>query len=258
MEHTKDSRRYNRTNRKIKMANIVITEQVYQDHPQIQVVKDCLELAKDAVSGIPPYSLEIPGMSGIVYRRFINNYVRTLANPRYLEIGTFQGSTLCAAIGGIDNVYAIAVDNYSESYPHYTSTPEENCKRNIDLVKTSTSEVQLLNQSFEEFKPEDFGPFNVYMYDGWHEEDSQFLGITKVAPCLDDISLVVVDDWNDHGLGVEYNGVMYGSNEKAGTYRAFDQVGLEILYKFEVETGENPMFPSDWHNGYGVFLVRKI
>ena len=176
------------------MPNIVITEQAYQDHPQIEIVQSCLDLAKQGISGIPAYSLEIPGMSGIVYRRFINNYIRTLANPRYLEVGTFQGSTLCAAIGGIDNIYAVAVDNYSESYPHYTNTPEENCRRNIELVKTETASVTLLNQSFEDFKPENVGPFNVYMYDGWHEEDSQFRGITKVALYLDEISLIIVDD----------------------------------------------------------------
>lgn len=241
------------------MANIVITDEVYKDHPQIQVIRDCLDLAKDGVSGIPQYCLEIPGMSGIVYRRFINNYIRTLSNPRYLEVGVWTGSTLCAAIGGIDNIYAVAVDNYSESYPHYSTSPEEDCRRNVATVKSESANIELLlNQEFETFDPQPHGPFNVYMYDGWHEEDSQCLGITKVAPCLDDISLIIVDDWNSHGLEVEYKGVTYGSNEKAGTYRAFDQVGLEILYKFEVETGENPMFPSDWHNGYGVFLVKKI
>ena len=134
------------------MANI--TEQVYQDHEQIAVIKDCFQLAVDGVSGIPQYSLEIPGMSGIIYRRFINNYIRTLEKPRYLEIGTFQGSTLCSAIGAIENMYAIAVDDYRESYPHYTDTPEQNARRNIEASKTASSHVELLNQSFESFDPD--------------------------------------------------------------------------------------------------------
>jgi len=242
------------------MPNIVITDQVYQDHPQVQVVKDCFELAQQGISAIPPYALTIPGMSGIVYRRFINNYVRTLIAPKYLEVGVWTGSTLCAAIGGIDNVRAVAVDNYSESYPHYSTSPEADCRHNVATVKIDTANLELLlNQAFETFEPAPYGPFNVYMYDGYHDEESQFQGIDKVAPCLEEISLIVVDDWNDNEyFPTEYKGVTYGSREKAGTYRAFDQVGLELLYKIEVETGENPMFPSDWHNGYGIFLVKKI
>lgn len=221
-----------------------ITEQVYQDHPQIETIKTCLNLALEGTSGIPKYSLEIPGMSGVVYRKFINNYIRTLEDPRYLEIGTFQGSTLCSAIGGID-IYAIAVDNYSESYPHYTDTPEQNARTNIEFTKTENSHVQLLNQSFESFDPAKYGPFNVYMYDGWHAEEAQYQGIVRAVDALTDVSLVIVDDWND-------------SNEvQNGTYRGFEDGGLEVLYKIEVITGENPMFPSDWHNGYGIFLVKK-
>jgi len=238
------------------MANIV--EKVFQEHPQIEILKTCLNLAMDKTSGIPEYALKIPGMSGIVYRRFINNYVRTLEKPRYLEVGTFQGSTLCSAIGGIDNVYAIAVDNFSESFPHYTTTPEQNARANIDAVKTPTADVQLLNQSFESFDPSKYGPYNVYVYDGWHSEEAQYDAIIRVADSLEEISLVVVDDWNDFvGGGSTYKGVEYKSQVKVGTYRGFDDANLEILYKFEVETGENPMFPSPWHNGYGIFLVKR-
>lgn len=241
------------------MPTPVITDHVYEDHPQIEVIKSCLQLAQEEVSGIPDYALTIPGMSGIVYRRFINNYVRTLAAPKYLEVGVWTGSTLCAAIGGIDNVRAVAVDNYSESYPHYSTSPEADCRKNVDTVKTETADLELLlSQAFETFDPKPYGPFNVYMYDGYHDEESQFQGIDKVAPCLEEISLIVVDDWNDNEyFPTEYKGVTYGSREKAGTYRAFDQANLELLYKIEVETGENPMFPSQWHNGYGIFLVRN-
>lgn len=238
---------------------ITITEQVYVDHPQIAVIKDCLQLAQEEVSGIPEYSLRIPGMSGIVYRRFINNYVLTLEAPKYLEVGVWTGSTLCAAIGNIENIRAVAVDNYSESYPHYSTSPEKDCRENVAAVKTESADITLLlNQAFETFDPTPYGPFNVYMYDGYHDEESQYQGIKKIAPCLEEISLVIVDDWNDNEFfEVEYKGVVYPSREKAGTYRAFDESNLEVLYKIEVETGENPMFPSPWHNGYGIFLVKN-
>jgi hypothetical protein len=44
--------------------------------------------------------LKMPGMSGTKYRRFINNLMRILPHPRYLEVGAWAGSTLCSAIDG--------------------------------------------------------------------------------------------------------------------------------------------------------------
>ena len=57
--------------------------------------------------------LNMEGMSGKKYRIFINNLIENIADPRYLEIGVWLGSTLCSAIYD-NNVKALAIDNWSE------------------------------------------------------------------------------------------------------------------------------------------------
>jgi hypothetical protein len=63
----------------------------------------------DSAQGI--YSID--GMSGTKYRFFINSLVRGLPDARYLEVGSWAGSTLCSAIHG-NKVLAVAIDNWSE------------------------------------------------------------------------------------------------------------------------------------------------
>src|SRR5262249_10937869 len=76
-------------------------------------VRQAFELARGSISDIDPMVLAISGMSGRLYRMFINNLMRRLHRGRYLEIGSWAGSTLCAAING-NVVHATAIDNWSE------------------------------------------------------------------------------------------------------------------------------------------------
>lgn len=221
----------------------MIVRQIYQQHENIAIIERCLNDAINDVSLIPEYSLQIPGMSGVTYRRFINNYARAIANPRYLEIGSYTGSTLCATIGGIDGMEALAVDDFS-----YGGSSHEVCRQNVEAVKGAGANVSVINQKFEDFDFAAHGKFNIYMYDADHTEEDQRLAISRCVPALDEICLIIVDDWNDHGET---------THVKIGSYAGFADTNLEILYKFEVETGVNPPFPSPWHNGYGIFLVRN-
>jgi hypothetical protein len=217
-----------------------ITEFLYSDHPNIKLIRDAFTLE----SSIPPIALTIPGMSGLKYRRFINNYMRLISDPRYLELGSFTGSTLCAAVGGIDNIKALAVDDFS-----YGGSSLAQCRANVDSVKGLNTDINVIDFKFENFDFSAHGKFNVYLYDAGHEEEEHFNAIVRAVPALDPVSLIIIDDWNDHGGEV--------SHVKTGTYNGFAKTNLEILYKVEIETGENPGFPSDWHNGSGIFLVRN-
>ena len=221
-----------------------ITKEKYQDHELIQNIEYCLEQALLDNSEIPDYSLQIPGMSGIKYRHFINNLLRSLETPKYLEIGTWKGSTLCAAIGDIEGVTALAVDNYG-----YGGATEDEVNDNVNKVKSESASITILNQDFVDFDFSAHGKFDIYLYDGGHTQEEHYDAIVRAVPALEDISIIIIDDWNNHDNTV--------SHIKTGTYDGFKDAGLEILYKFEVETGVNPPFPSEWHNGYGVFLVKK-
>src|SRR5262245_15381786 len=62
---------------------------------------------------LPEWIRTMPGMSGRKYRCLINNLIGRLADARYLEVGSWAGSTACSAIYG-NRVRALCIDNWSE------------------------------------------------------------------------------------------------------------------------------------------------
>ena len=77
------------------------------------MVKRAFDQAIAGTTKLPPEVMAIRGMSGKKYRTFINALVESLENPKYLEVGSWMGSTLCSAIHGND-VEAVAIDNWSQ------------------------------------------------------------------------------------------------------------------------------------------------
>ena len=67
----------------------------------------CLELDSNLNHGV--YFIE--GMSGLAFRCFLHNLCE-YPNTRYLEIGCWKGSTLCAAMN--ENNIFLGIDNFSQ------------------------------------------------------------------------------------------------------------------------------------------------
>jgi hypothetical protein len=226
----------------------MIVEQLFRETSLTNLVKECLAQANNNQSKITNQALTMEGMSGRQYRKFINNCVRAVANPRYLEVGVWRGSTLCSAIDGVDNVEAVAIDNFS-----YGGATPEDVHNNVARVKTESAKITVIDQPFEDFDFTAHGKFNIYMYDGAHDEESQYRGIVRAKPALAETAIIIVDDWNE-GSG--------GTNDvQDGTFRGLVDANLEILYHIGVDTGitngagggQN----SDWHCGYGIFVVEN-
>jgi hypothetical protein len=228
--------------------NQMIVEQVFRETSLTNLVRQCFDQANNDQSKITDRALSIDGMSGRKYRKFINNCARAVANPRYLEVGVWRGSTLCSAIAGVDGVEAVAIDNFS-----YGGATPEDVYNNIALVKTESAKVLVLDQPFEDFDFTAHGKFNIYMYDGAHDEESQYQGIVRAKPALTETAIIIVDDWNKGSGG--------GNDVQDGTFRGFVDSGLEILYHISIDTGitigagggQN----SEWHCGYGIFVVEN-
>lgn len=216
-----------------------IEKQSFVFHPLVEVIEDCLDQAQDDKSSISEFALAVPGMSGSAYRKFINNYAKSIENPAYIEIGTWKGSTLCAAIDGVENIRAVAVDNFS-----YGGATMDDVNHNVLTTRTQSADITVLDQNFEDFDFTAQGKFNIYLYDGGHTEEDQYNGIVRAIPALEEVALVIIDDWDTQEV-------------KDGTYRAFAEPGLEVLHSITVnaETSGGVGSP-DWHCGYGIFLVR--
>ena len=103
----------------------------------------------------------MPGMSGKKYRYFINNFVSQTDNPRYLEIGSWTGSTVCSALYG-----NAVVDHFSKQGPEDSPVPI--AKYNfVNIFPVTIAEIPLdwsSNDAIEDFTVE-------FAYDYWTHTD---------------------------------------------------------------------------------------
>jgi hypothetical protein len=69
-------------------------------------------------------------------------------------------------------------------------------------------------------------------------------------PALDNSCTLIVDDWNWEAV-------------RPGTLNAIRDLGLEQVASLIIRTSQDNTQPpvnrenSDWHNGYGIFVVRR-
>jgi hypothetical protein len=188
-------------------------------------------------------------LSGIRYRIFINELIRSLPDARYLEVGTWTGSTLCAAINR-NKVKAVSIDNWSEFFIETLNREivREELFRNLSRFQTSDANVTLIDKDFRKVDFSSIGKFNVYMYDGSHSEQDQYDGIRLALPALDDEFILIVDDWNQ-------------SDVAAGTFRALQDCNLTLLKNRAVMLRDNSLGgwrnQGEWHNGYMIAVLRK-
>jgi hypothetical protein len=198
---------------------------------------------------LPDWIRYMEGASGKKYRYFINNLIENMSNDvRYLEIGTWSGSTTCSATYG-NKVKCHAVDNWKEF-----GGPKDLFFENINNVKLETPDLhfEFTEASFQDIDFSTIGTYNVYMYDGSHNEIDQYHGISLVLPALDDTFIFICDDWNWEKV-------------RKGTMSAINDQNLTIINSIEIRTLQQEVTwapdilaaHSDWHNGYFIALIKK-
>lgn len=191
-----------------------------------------------------PVIAAMEGMSGRKYRYFINNLMEAMSNPRYLEIGSWAGSTACSAIYG-NRLTLTCIDNWSQFHG-----PKDIFLTNIGVVKSELVDFTFIESDFRAVDYSQIGRFNVYMFDGPHEEVDQYDGVVIAQPALDDVYILIVDDWNWPMVS-------------AGTRRALADTGTTVLCSIEILTTQNQSYPqcvfqhSEWHNGYFLAVCKK-
>jgi len=77
-----------------------------------EIVNKAFENAEINVSKITNDIISIDGMSGTKTRHFYNNLLN-FEDARYLEIGTWKGSSVCSAMYK-NNAKVVCIDNWSE------------------------------------------------------------------------------------------------------------------------------------------------
>jgi len=203
-----------------------------------------MQQAINGATPLPADVLTMQGMSGWRYRIFINELVRRVSNPAYLELGSWAGSTLCSTICG-NSLTAMAIDNWSEF-----GGPSQTFFSQVSKYVSPNVKLSILNSDFRQVRWDAIGTYNIYLFDGPHSFDDQCDGIQVAMPALSDEFIVIVDDWN-------YEHV------RNGTYEALKRIAVDCDFRLEIRTtldGKQPtinMERSEWHDGYFIAVCKK-
>jgi Methyltransferase domain len=199
------------------------------------LVDRSFENAEKGISKITDEIIKMEGMSGTKTRHLYNNLLDT-NDARYLEIGTWKGSTVCAAMCN-NKAKVVCVDNWSEF-----EGPKDEFIANFNKFKGDNYAIFIENNCFN-IDVSTLPKFNIYMYDGNHENISHYRALTHFYDCLDDIFIYIVDDWN-----MDYI--------RTPTKIAIHDLNLKVLYEKEFFTSGNGI-PDTWWNGIYVAILQK-
>lgn len=211
-------------------------EEQYKSH-----IEKCLMNAENNISKINNDIIALEGLSGIKTRHFYNNLLE-IDDARYLEIGTWRGSSVCSAMYG-NNADIICIDNWSE----FGGTENRDILfANIDKFK-GQNRVTFIEKDCFTVDVATLPKFNIYMYDGYHRHEHQYKALTHYYDCMDDLFIYVVDDWDMEFV-------------RTGTNAAIRDLNLQVLYDKEIRMSYVYSLTEDknsWWNGMYVALLKK-
>lgn len=195
-------------------------------------------------SFISPEALAISGMSSPKVRHLVNNLC-SHPDISYLEVGSWKGSTLCAALSGNHLRRACAYENFAEF------TDPAHCESSLSIrdqllanisAHRGDNLVELVEADFFTQAPPPGEKFNVYLYDGIHTAPAHYYQPNAVKPHLARFAIILVDDW-----------FCEVSNPKQMTLRAFDAFGYYIHLFIELPKGN----VDGYWGGQGLFVVEN-
>ena len=190
----------------------------------------CLELDSNLNHGV----YFIDGMSGLAFRCFLHNLCE-FPNTRYLEIGCWKGSTLCAAMN--DNNIFLGIDNFSQF-----GNIRNEFYENFNKFKGKNSHF-IENDCFQLNLNLDY-TFNVFFFDGDHTLEAHTKSLVYFYDFLDNEFVFIVDDWNWQFV-------------REGTYKSIELCNLKIKYKKEILTDDNTNDKNYFWNGVCIFILIK-
>ena len=169
----------------------------------------------------------------------------------YLEVGTYQGKSLVAALVDNPDRYAIACDNFSLFDEALAPKNKATLERNLQRYGLS-SRVRFFDCDFRDLLPrwrtEGLPPVGVYFYDGAHDEVSQYLAIRLAEDVLADEAVVIIDDWRYAPDSQSF--------AEAGTRRAL----ADSSHQWKVEHILPARYNGDldqWWNGVAVLSFQR-
>ena len=214
-------------------TNVMNIIEDYIDHLECSFIH-----ADNYYSKLDPTVITMQGMTGLKTRHFYNN-VCSLKDCRYLEIGSWLGSSVCAAMWKNEAI-VVCIDNFSQF--------NEGGDIKKEFLKNTNACVGRNSFSFIEddcFKVnlEPNTRFNIYMYDGEHSYQSQYVALSYFYKNMDDLFIYIVDDWNNEEV-------------RRGTFDAIRDLNLRVWWSNSKMTEANGV-QLTWWNGMYVAILEK-
>jgi transketolase len=124
----------------------------------------------------------------------IINVICNFYGGNYLEIGTYQGASFCAAICNTKLKKAICIDFYTEVGDLGLASKQkliENINNTPHTCKTCIIDDNVKNVDFLKMPK-----INILFYDGPHDYENSIMILNKIYSCLDDNFILMADDMN--------------------------------------------------------------
>ena len=129
-------------------------------------IETSFENAENYTSKITIDIINMEGMSGTKTRHFYNNLL-SIPDARYLEIGTWKGSSVCSAMCG-NKAKVTCIDNWSEF-----GGPKNEFLMNFEKFK-GENEASFIENDCYSVDVYKLTKINMYMYDGNHTNENHY------------------------------------------------------------------------------------
>ena len=211
------------------------SESIFEETAMTKHVSNCFKTLDD--TNLPDEIFSINGMSGELTRKLYNNLCKLKFENRdteYLEVGVWKGSTFISSMFGNEHVTGTCIENWSEFTETNARTEFFQNMNRFDIRKYTCIEGDFFIQKFNKI-------FDIYVYDGNHDETSHSKAIEFIWPHLADEAIVVIDDWN-------------WDDVRKGTYKALPMDQVVSVHEVRFRGREQP---RGYWNGVGIFVIKK-
>ncbi len=194
---------------------------------------------------LPKEILDLEGMSSHKIRIMLNNLCENF-DSNYLEIGSWKGSTFISAMYKNTKTFGVSIDHHQEFIKTEFKTSAEFLKENCERYLVNNETYQLVTADCFKIKVPVEQKFNIYLYDGAHDYESQYKALTHYYYNLNTYFYFICDDFSTN-------------NVENATRNALKDLDIEVLSEYKFfgnQTLPNAATTGFW-NGYYVALCVK-
>lgn len=229
----------------------------------ISRVETALELANKGETKLTEKQLSgLNGLSGRKIRILLNELIKE--DTRYLEVGTFMGSTFINAMYKNNPLSSVVIDSFHANHTwdmdlkvdiKYHGIDVKNGLLILFLENCRTHNVEkftcIQGDCFNLSPPDKFEirDIDTYLFDAGHSKEDHTKAISYYLNNMAECFIYIVDDWNDATVR---------EGTKLGMESSFVKVHKEweIFSEPKKINGETH-YDKDWWNGYYIAVCQK-